>query len=128
MAALKIIFSHMTAEFSVKQAFAAKEPFGPLSHSNQSHYLSAQHKCVPKKENVFISRPLATNRVSPHSMNAKRKISQNIYTIKRKSIGLYVSGTVCFNSSETARGASIKLGTIDHHLEMSVIKRFVTLY
>ena len=33
---------------------------------------------------------------------------------------------VCFNSSETALGTSIKLGTIDHHSMVSVIRVFVT--
>ena len=33
---------------------------------------------------------------------------------------------VCFNSSETAIGTNIKLGTIDHHPVVSVIKVLVT--
>ena len=33
---------------------------------------------------------------------------------------------VCFNSSETAIGTTIKLGTIDHHPVVSVQMVFVT--
>ena len=34
--------------------------------------------------------------------------------------------SVCFNSFETVRGASIKLDAIDHHPVVSVIRVFVT--
>ena len=55
---------------------------------------------------------------------------QFIQYIKRNSVCLsvclsvYVS--VCFNSFETTRGTTIKLGTIDHHPVVSVIKELVT--
>ena len=39
-----------------------------------------------------------------------------------QSVGL----CVCLNSSETATGTSIKLGAIDHHPAVSVIRVFVT--
>ena len=39
---------------------------------------------------------------------------------------LSVCLSVCFNSSETAIVTSIKLGTIDHHGVISVIKGFAT--
>ena len=39
----------MATKFSARQSFTAKEPFGPLSHSNESHHKSAERKCIPKK-------------------------------------------------------------------------------
>ena len=34
--------------------------------------------------------------------------------------------SVCFNSSKTAIGTGIKLGVIDHHLVVNVVKVFMT--
>ena len=50
--------------------------------------------------------------IFPH----RHKVS--IHTMKRNSVYL----CVCFNSSETARDTNIKLGTIDHHPVVSVIR------
>ena len=43
--------------------------------------------------------------------------------MKRNSVCVSVS---CFNCSETDKGTSIKLDTIDHHSVVSVIRVFVT--
>ena len=39
---------------------------------------------------------------------------------------LFVCLSVCFNSSKTVKGTSIKLGTIDHRPVVSVIREFMT--
>ena len=61
--------------------------------------------------------------VCSRDMNATYSGSlQDVYTIKRNSVCV----SVCFSSSETAKGTSIKLGTIDHFPVVSVTRGFVT--
>ena len=54
--------------------------------------------------------------LSLYSENGSRWQNYLIYKAQFcLSVCLWVCVSVCFNSSETASGTSIKLGTIDHH-------------
>ena len=54
------------------------------------------------------------------------KVCQFVYRCNKLIYNAQFCLWTCFNSSETAIGTSIKLGMIDHHPEVSVIRVLVT--
>ena len=59
---------------------------------------------------------------SVQPVNERNRKFGPVNLIYKAQFCLSVYLSVCFNSSETTRGTSIKLGTNDHHYVVSVIK------